>query len=290
LLVWFHARIPWWLLLPLGACVIAWHNSLQHETIHALVRVPRWARFALGVAPLALLVPYPVYCRSHRKHHREAWLTDPLEDPESYYHREDVWRRYPDAIRFVHLFNQTLAGRLSLGPLLYACSFFKQETARIAKGDRSNLRDWVWHAAVISLLLFWVCEVAGMPLWQYLLLMVYPGLGVGMLRSFIEHRYAERTQHRTAIVESAFPFSLLFLNNNLHLIHHLSPTLPWYRIPAVWRESRAALLDYNGGFYFRGYREIARKHAFRLAFIPAQPHSGAAPAPIGVPIRVAGTT
>jgi fatty acid desaturase len=260
-------------MIPLGALVIAWHNSLQHETIHALSRVPRSLRFALGFPPLSLWIPYPLYCRSHRKHHRDTWLTDPLEDPESYYHRDDAWLTYPRALRVLYLFNQTLLGRLTIGPLLYLTGFAKEEVGRIAAGDRSNAAAWGWHALSAGFLLFWVCAVAGMPLWQYLGFVVYPGLCLGMLRSFTEHRFAEPVGHRTAIVESGFPFGLLFLNNNLHLVHHLAPALPWYRIPARWQESRAELLAYNGGFYFSGYREIARRYALRAVFVPAQPPS-----------------
>jgi fatty acid desaturase len=270
LLVWFHACVPWWLMVTLGACVIAWHNSLQHETIHALVRVPRALRFALGFPPLSLWIPYPVYCRNHRKHHRDTWLTHPLEDPESYYHREDAWLAYPRAIRAIYLFNQTLAGRMTLGPLLYLGAFVREEVLRVFAGDRSHLEDWAWHAFSAGLLLWWVGGVAGMPLWQYVAFVVYPGLCLGLLRSFCEHRFAERVGHRTAIVESGLPFNLLFLNNNLHLVHHLSPALPWYKIPALWHESRTQLLEYNGGLHFTGYAEVAGKYALRPVFVPAQ--------------------
>jgi fatty acid desaturase len=268
LLVWFHARVPWWLMIPLGALVIAWHNSLQHETIHALVRIPRPLRFALGFPPLALFVPYPIYCRSHRRHHRDASLTDPLEDPESYYHREEAWLNYPRVVRAVYLFNQMLVGRLTIGPLLCLASFLKRELSRGCEGDSSNLAAWAWHGVSVGIVLFWVGGIAGMPVWQYLAFVVYPGLCLGMLRSFSEHRYADRIGHRTAIVESGFPLRLLFLNNNLHLVHHLLPTLPWYRIPAVWFELRAELLEHNGGFFFQGYSQLAGRHALRPVFHP----------------------
>jgi fatty acid desaturase len=284
LLVWFHAAIPWWLIVPCGAALIAWHNSLQHETIHALVRVPRRLRFALGFPPLGLAIPYPIYRRSHRKHHRDAWLTDPIEDPESFYHRDEAWQSYPQVLRAIYLFNQTLLGRLTIGPLLFLSGFLKRETMRVTTGDRSNLSAWAWHAIAVSSLLFFIDDVAGMPLWQYVLLVVYPGLCLGMLRSFFEHHYASRQGHRTAIVESGFPFNLLFLNNNLHLVHHLSPALPWYRIPTVWRESHAELLEHNGGFYFAGYLQVAAKRVLRAAFIPARP--GAEPASEADRVRI----
>src|SRR3546814_1028675 len=34
LVTWFHAALPWWVLLPLGAYLLAWHGSLQHEVTH----------------------------------------------------------------------------------------------------------------------------------------------------------------------------------------------------------------------------------------------------------------
>ncbi len=33
-LTWFWRDIPIWILVPLGAWLIAWHGSLQHEVIH----------------------------------------------------------------------------------------------------------------------------------------------------------------------------------------------------------------------------------------------------------------
>jgi fatty acid desaturase len=289
-LVWFHACIPWWLIIPLGAIAIAWHNSLQHETIHALVRVPQPVRFTVAFPPLGLFVPYPIYCRSHREHHRDSRLTSPVDDPESYYHREDDWQRYSRAVRGAYLFNQTLIGRLTIGPLISLNGFFRRELRRFAAGDRSNLSTWGWHIVCVGAVLFWVGAIARMPLWQYVFCVVYPGLSLGMLRSFSEHRYAARPQHRTALVESRFPFNLLFLNNSLHLIHHLRPALPWYRIPGVWRESRTKLLDYNGRFYFAGYGAIAARHAFRPSFVPAQPHAEAAGSSARINVRPARAT
>ena len=43
LMVWFHASIPWWLMIPLGGYILAWHFSLQHEAIHGWLGIPRCA-------------------------------------------------------------------------------------------------------------------------------------------------------------------------------------------------------------------------------------------------------
>ena len=56
--------------------------------------------------------------------------------------------------------------------------------------------------------------------------------------------------------------SLLYLNNNLHCVHHSDPGLAWYRLPALWRARREEVLANNGGYRFSGYGEVVRRYAF----------------------------
>src|SRR3546814_3303224 len=100
----------------------------------------------------------------------------------------------------------------------------------------------------------------GLPLWQSLLLFVYPGIALSLLRSFLEHRARPEVGERSVIVEAGPVTALLFLNNNLHLVHHDKPGLPWYRIPGFYRQRRALFLASNGGYYFKGYREVFRRY------------------------------
>ena len=110
-----------------------------------------------------------------------------------------------------------------------------------------------------------------MPIWEYYVLMVYPGLSIGLIRAFIEHRYGRRAGERIAVVESNWVFGLLFLWNNLHLVHHLYPAMSWYRIPAFYRRHRAGLLEHNGQYRFKGYGEIARRWLLKPVFVPVHP-------------------
>src|SRR5208337_1496905 len=54
LLIWYAVRLPWWFIVPVGAYLIAWQFSLQHEAIHAFRGVPAWLRFAVVFPPLGL--------------------------------------------------------------------------------------------------------------------------------------------------------------------------------------------------------------------------------------------
>ena len=56
--------------------------------------------------------------------------------------------------------------------------------------------------------------------------------------------------------------SLLYLNNNLHSVHHCKPGIAWYRLPAHWRVQRDEVLAANGGYHYSGYAEIIRRYAF----------------------------
>ena len=68
--------------------------------------------------------------------------------------------------------------------------------------------------------------------------------------------------------------SLLFLNNNLHVVHHSYPSLPWYELPRRFRAEREAILRANGGFRFAGYREIVSRYALAAKDAPIHPRRG----------------
>ena len=270
-LIWFHAALPWWAIMPAGAYIVAWHFSLQHEAIHSFLSAPQWLRWAVVLPPVGLWLPFPLYYAAHRKHHQNTHLTEPGVDTESVYWKQADWANLSPARRAVLLANQTLAGRVLVGPVLRLEKLAIRETARIRSGDFSHVPHWVAHVAMVAMLFWYISGVAGMPWWQYVVLVAWPAFGLGWVRSFIEHRHGERPGQRTAIVESNALWSLLFLNNNLHAVHHVFPKMAWFEIPGYWRANRAKILAHNGEYYFRGYGEIAGKWLFRPVFVPAHP-------------------
>jgi fatty acid desaturase len=270
-LVWHHAALPWWVIAPVGAYLVAWHFSLQHEAIHSFRSVPDWLRWAIVMPPLGLWLPFPLYYRSHRQHHQNTHLTEPGVDTESVYVRQADWQAMPPLKRAVLMANQTLLGRVTIGPVLRLVRLVLRESARIRDSDFSNLPHWIVHAGLVGLLFVYISGVAGMPWWQYVLLIAWPAFGLGWVRSFIEHRYGERPGQRTAITESNPFWGLLFLNNNLHAVHHLYPKMAWFEIPGFWRANRDKVLAHNGHYYFRGYGEIARRWLVKPVFVPVHP-------------------
>ena len=255
--------LAWWLVAPAGGFLLALHGSLQHEVVHGHPTRWPWLNRALVFPSLWLWMPLELYADTHLRHHDDARITDPLEDPETYYLTGDAWDRAGPLRRALLRFNNTSIGRLLIGPPLTVWTLLVTEGRALARGETSHIKAWLVHLLACVPVIVWVSVVCDIPLAAYLLLFVYPGMSLTLLRSFAEHRARPAVDERVAIVESGPLMSLLYLNNNLHYVHHKAPALAWYRLPARWRANRDAVLEANGGYRYASYWDVIRRHAFR---------------------------
>ncbi len=143
-----------------------------------------------------------------------------------------------------------------------------------AQGELFHL-TWLMHLAGSALVLVWALWVCAMPLLDYLVFFAYPGLSLTLLRSFLEHQARPETGARSVLVEAGWPVALMFLNNNLHALHHAEPGLAWYKMPARYHERREELLAGNGGYRYGGYLEIAARYLFKPKEHPRYPLTAA---------------
>ncbi|MDJ0958338.1 MAG: fatty acid desaturase [Arenicellales bacterium] len=251
-------QLPSLLVLLFGGSVVCLHGSLQHEAVHGHPSRREGLNTLLVALPLSLWIPYTRYRELHRIHH-QADLTDPLHDPESYYFTEKQWSAQAWWQHYLLRFNQTLLGRLSIGPLITISRFWYTESRLIAGGDERVRQQWFAHFVGVGVVLYWISVICGASILSYILLFAYPGLALTLLRSYIEHRPGEDNWRRTAIVEGSWLTQLLFLNNNFHLVHHQHPELPWYRLKKVYERKRDYWLRLNGNFVYPSYWNIARR-------------------------------
>ncbi|WP_380787747.1 fatty acid desaturase [Sphingomonas sp. R86521] len=250
----WHAVIPTPLLALAGGWLLAWHGSLQHETIHGHPTRHRFINDAIGSVPLPLWLPYRLYRRSHRAHHAAEVITDPHHDPESRY------RSQTGGVGLVVGWLQsTLVGQMIFGPPILVVRFLAGEGRRATRQPRLVARDWLPHLVGVAAVLWWLDHV-GLSVTRYALTFVYPGMALTMLRSYAEHRADLESPGRAASVEGAGLLALLFLNNNLHAAHHERPALAWHDLPAYHRANRARFAA-QGAPIYRGYGEIVRRFA-----------------------------
>ncbi len=250
-------------LLLFGSLTAGFHTSVQHEVVHD--HPTSWPIFnELLIFPsLVLVYPFRRYRDLHLKHHDDANLTDPYEDPESYYWPKSEDHKLGPVMQALFGANNTFVGRMILGPPLGLFGFYRTELKRLIAGEEGVRLAWALHIIGCALVIWWVTVVCGIPFLVYLLLVVYPGVSWILIRSFAEHQAAQSIGGRTAIVEASPFFGLLFLNNNLHMVHHSHPGVAWYELPRLYRERRDNYLAANESYLFNGYWHVIRQFAFR---------------------------
>ncbi|WP_420586911.1 fatty acid desaturase [Ruegeria sp.] len=253
--------LPVWLAIPAMGLVATLHSSLTHEALHGHPFRSKRLNEALMALPLTLFIPYHRFRDLHLAHHRDATLTDPYDDPESNYLDPKVWGTLREWQRRVLTANNTLLGRIVLGPTIGQYVFMRSELRGALRGDRDILRAWALHLpGVIAVL--WVVSHTAMPIWAYIL-SAYIGLALVKIRTFLEHRAHENSNARTVIIEDRGLLAFLFLNNNLHVVHHMNPAAPWYHLPVLYRAGKDRYLTSNEAYVYRSYGEIFRSFFWR---------------------------
>jgi len=270
-LTWHYAALPWWILLPAGGYVVALHGSLQHEVLHGHPTRRPWLNALLARPSLWLWLPYGIYRDSHVAHHRTDRLTCPVEDPESNYLFATHWNRLGERKRRFYRWRRTLLGRMALGPALAAWRLVQHQLPLLLQGDGRAWRQWSAHVVATAPVLYWALAVCEIPLWAYVALFAYPGLSLALVRSFAEHAPVADQAKATAVVEASWPWSFLFLNNNLHALHHERPAMAWYLLPAAYRAERSSILRRNGHLLYHGYGGIFRRFFLRPIDQPVHP-------------------
>jgi fatty acid desaturase len=256
-------ELPLLLTAPIGAVLLAWYTSLQHETIHNHPTPWRRVNALVAALPLTLWIPYGVYRETHLRHHRRGGreLTEPGTDPESFYLLAGTLRRMGRLRRALRQANCTLGGRLLIGPALTLAAFWAHEWRLIREGYPRRRAFWLRHLAGAGATIAFLTGFCHIPLWIYALCVVYPSMSLSQIRSFAEHRAADDPAERTAVVQAGRFWGLLFLHNNLHIAHHREPKRPWYELPATWARLRHSVPA--GAPIFRGgYAEVFARHLF----------------------------
>ena len=259
-LFWLAEVLPFVAVLVAGV-LVALHASLTHEVLHGHPFRSKALNEALMVLPLNLCIPYNRFRDLHLAHHRDTNLTDPYDDPESNFLDPAVWAGMGRWTRVLYSFNNALAGRILLGPAIGQARFIRDDWCAAWRGDRAVWKAWALHVVGAGAVLALVAASA-MPVWAYLIA-AYMGLSLLKIRTFLEHRAHDKVRARTVIIEDRGPLAFLFLNNNLHVVHHMHPGVPWYRLPALYSAGKTRYLARNESYIYRSYGEVFRRYFWR---------------------------
>ena len=165
----FWRELPWWALAALGAWIIAWQMNLQHEVIHGHPTPNRRRqRSDRRLAARRCGCPFRAYRTTHLRHHQDANLTDPFEDPESYYWTPAGWRDLGAVGRaLAPVAVDAARARRPRSRLDDRRAPSRDDASRRVARQAGGARSLLWHCVQCVPVLIWVIGVCGMPFWVY---------------------------------------------------------------------------------------------------------------------------
>ncbi len=263
LLISQHLHPLLWVII--SAINITLFMSITHEVVHGHPTRNEAINRLMTLLPIGWSIPYERFRDTHLHHHETDELTDPFDDPESWYLAKHQWMTRNRGAKMILTFNNTLLGRMLIGPIIGLGRFYAHEMNTVLRRDGAGKKlflPWALHIALCGVMVWLIVTFSQIALWQWIA-SIYLGHSILLIRTFLEHQAAPDHSQRTVIIETPCPIAFLFLFNNYHFLHHDQPYVPWYHLPKEYSEKRDLFLAENGAYVYRSYFEVFQKFFLR---------------------------
>ncbi|MDQ6523809.1 fatty acid desaturase [Nocardioides sp. LHD-245] len=225
-----------WLTVPMGAAVTFLMFSVLHESTHHAISTSTRANNALGHLSVLLVVPwatYPLVKFIHIEHHRNT--NEPKSiDPDAWCEEGPAWQ---------------LPLRWATIDIWYVVFYLRRLPDR-PRGE--VVATFALFTAVIGGFAAIAAAGFGSELfWGFLLPQRFGMLILAWWFDYLPHHGLSVTQredkYRATRVRVGGEGLLtpLFVYQNYHLVHHLHPSIPFYRYLRAWKRNEEAYLDRN---------------------------------------------
>ena len=220
-------QIPLALMIFLNSMASFWAFTVGHDASHNAITTNKKVNDWVGRISILLLSPIPFFRMFrfiHMQHHR--FSNDPDKDPDYYCGKGSKW---------------TLPLRWATLDLHYFTIYLRPSIfKKRPKDERKELFiALVWAATLVTAIIS-----AGWGL-EYLLIFLIPARIATIMLAFAfdflphyPHDFKSTEQPYKATLNRVgmeWLLTPLLLSQNYHLVHHLYPTVPFYRYIAVWR-------------------------------------------------------
>lgn len=213
-----------WCVFLMNVLSLHLSGTVIHDASHNSAHSNRTVNALLGHgSSLILGFSFPVFTRVHLQHH--AHVNDPENDPD----------------HFVS----------TGGPLwLIAARFFYHEVYFFKRRLWRNweLQEWFLARLALVLLVFtaWRFDFLGYIFNYWFSPALVVGIALGLFFDYLPHRpFEDRDRWKNARVYPSAILNLLIMGQNYHLVHHLWPSVPWYKYKPTYEVMRP-LLDQKG--------------------------------------------
>jgi len=275
----FVAGWSHWVTVPIGAAVTFLMFSVSHESTHHAISTNTRVNNLFGHISIPFFVlwaVFPLLKFIHIEHHRNTNESKSI-DPDAWCEEGPTWQ---------------LPLRWATIDLWYLVFYLRRIRTR-------PLSESVPAVALLVVVmgLFAALTVAGYGqavLWAYL---IPQRLGIIVLAwwfDYLPHNGLEATQRQDKYratrvrVGAEGVLTPLFVYQNYHLVHHLHPSVPFYRYVRAWRRNEQAYLDRNAAIstWFGRSLSPSEYRAWRRITDQYEPDQGSGQRPTFYTLRV----
>lgn len=225
--------LPYWATILINTIAIYLLFTPAHEAVHGNIRGRYhnliWLEKLIGgISSFSFTAPYPVFKHVHLTHHKHT--NDPIEDPDYFVKGENI---------FIVL--------LKCSGIVFSYHFHYWRHAKTFFKTAAGRKDFLISNLLFGVLWIFVISWGMQSGWQApVLLWILPTwLATTFLALVFDwlphHPHAVQKRYLdTRII--LFPgLTTFLLSQNMHLIHHLYPSVPFYNYGKVFKNVREDL-------------------------------------------------
>jgi phenylacetate-CoA oxygenase/reductase PaaK subunit len=253
-------RVPPQLTILVNAVACFAMFTVGHDASHYSISRTRWVNGLLGRLAVPFVSPavaFPTFAYIHIEHHRHS--NDDENDPDTFA-SHGVWWQLP--VRWLTL-------DLSYG-VFYLRNLSNRPKREVAETGFLFVASVTGIAVAVATGHFWMLAVVYLipeRIAVFFLAWWFDWLPHHGLRfTQRENRYGA-TRNRVGM---EWLFTPLMLSQNYHLVHHLHPSIPFYRYLSTWRRNEEAYLERDAAIStvfgqelnpqeYRAWKELNRK-------------------------------
>lgn len=220
----FLGNFPDWLCFSANVLALHISGTVIHDASHNSAHSNRIINSILGHGSALMLgFAFPVFTRVHLQHH--AHVNDPENDPDHFVSTGGpLWMI---AARFFY----------------HEIFFFKRQLWK-----KYELLEWFLSRLFLFTVVFLGInyDFIGFVMNFWFVPALVVGIALGLFFDYLPHRpFKERDRWKNARVYPGRVLNLLIFGQNYHLIHHLWPSIPWYKYESAYYATKP-LLDAKG--------------------------------------------
>lgn len=231
----WQGSISAWATIPINAVVVFVMFTVVHDAVHHSVSTIGWVNGLIGRLAWLLVVPiisFPSFSFIHIEHHRHT--NDDASDPDGWATHSPAWQ---------------LPLRWPLAEVFYGNFLIR----RLPDRPAAEVGETLLLLAFSSIGL--VVAIGTGNFWTLAMVFLIPQrIGIVVLAWWFDwlphHGLADTPRsdrYRATRVRVGMEWLVtpLMLSQNYHLVHHLQPSVPFYRYLATWRRHEEAYLDHG---------------------------------------------